>query len=56
MFEVTGGERLLNEKLKNLCCSPGNMRVMKIKDDETGEACSMYVGKEMCIEAFVKET
>jgi hypothetical protein len=30
--------------------------VIKIKDDGTGEACSMYVGEERFIEGFGKET
>jgi len=42
--EVTGEKRLHNEKLNDLYCSPGIIRVIKIKDDGTGEACSMYVG------------
>ena len=28
----------------------------QIKDKGTGESCSMYVGEEMCIEGFGKET
>ena len=36
--EVTGEKRLHNEKLNDLYCSPGIIRVIKIKDDGTGEA------------------
>ena len=49
-------KKLHNGKLNDLYCSPGIIRVIKIKDAGTGEACRMYVGEEMCIEGSGKET
>jgi hypothetical protein len=46
--EVTGGWRKLhNEELHNLYASPSLIR--KIKDDETGMACSTDGGEGECI-------
>jgi hypothetical protein len=44
-----------NEKLNDLYCSPDIIGWIEIKDDGTGEACSMYVGEEKCIGGFGKE-
>jgi len=47
---------LSNEKLNDLYCSPDIIRVIKIKDDGWGDACSTYGTEETFIEGFGKET
>ena len=53
---LQGEKRLRTEKLNGLYCSLGIIGGIKIKDDGMGEAYSMHVGEEICIEGFGKET
>jgi len=51
--EVTGEWRKLhNEELNNLYSSPNIVRVIKIKKNEMGGACSAYGGGERCVQGF----
>jgi hypothetical protein len=43
-----------NEKLNDLYCSKDNIGGIEIKDDGTGEACSVYVGEEIFIDGLGK--
>jgi len=55
--EVTGEWRKLhNEELNNLYSSPNIVRVVKIKKNEMGGACSAYGGGERCVQDFGGET
>jgi hypothetical protein len=45
--EVTGGWRKLhNEELHNLYSSPSKIRMIGVKEDEMGRACSQLEGEE----------
>jgi len=55
--EVRGEWRKLhNEELNDLHCSPDIVRVIKIKKNEMGGACSAYGGGERCVQGFGGET
>jgi hypothetical protein len=55
--EATGEwRRLHDEELDDLYSSPNIIRVIKIKKNEMGGACSTYGGKERCIQDFGGET
>ena len=55
--EVKGEWRKLhNEELNNLYSSPNILRVIKIKKNEMGGACSAYGGGERCVQGFGGET
>ena len=54
--EVTGEWRKLhNEELNDLYWSPNIVRVIKIDENEMGEACSTYGGDESHIQDFSGE-
>jgi hypothetical protein len=56
--EVTGKWRKLhNEELNGLYSVPNIVRVIKkIENNEMGGACSMYGGRERCVQGFGGET
>ena len=57
MIEATGYWRKLhNEELSDLYCPPSFVRVIKLRKNEVGGACSAYGGEERCIQGFGGET
>jgi hypothetical protein len=49
-----GWKRLCNEELCNLSTSLNIIRVIQVKKDEMGGACSMHVEVRMCTEFWLE--
>jgi hypothetical protein len=55
--EVTGGwGKLRNEELQNFYSLLSIIRVIKIKDNEIGETCSIHGANDKCARHFSRKT